>query len=243
MRVATFPSIHKGRAKVRRNHDTIESKIKGEAEMRITKHAVLFSRGPTQTINEVDVARRILERYPWDEREFILRNGQLWDGTPPKDDDHFTLPGYLGIPKLGQGNGIEIQATRDAGCIWGEVERATRLPRALFRVRFDDMWIPDCGRIPVIVKWVEAVPRLIGNGKGEEGVFEALKRSIRKDWNLDRKLKMIQIWSGGNRKREERAGVKEWQGKERWILLKEMNLAEALELPLAQVKSLLSQEG
>jgi hypothetical protein len=68
---------------------------------------------------------------------------------------------------------------------------------------FNDMWIPDCGRVPVIVKWVEVVPRLIGNGKGEEGEFETLKRSIRKDWNLDRKPK------AGKKSRSERVARQE----------------------------------
>jgi hypothetical protein len=79
---------------------------------------------------------------------------------------------------------------------------------------------------------VEVVPRIRGKGNGEDEEFEALKRSIRKEWSVDRKLQTIRSWCGTDDKRAERAGFREWSGAERWLLLNEERLKDTHDIPL-----------
>jgi hypothetical protein len=114
------------------------------------------------------------------------------------------------MPKMDTGNWLEITPTNDAEWIWGEVERVTRLPRSSFRLRFNDLMRPDSGHVPIVLNWVEVVPRFGGTERIEEEEIAALTRSTRKDWSPVRKLLWIEEWCGGDANKSETAGLKSW---------------------------------
>jgi hypothetical protein len=129
-RVRSFRGIHEARASVLRNckmwggskvcpHDTIGIRGRSTEEMLLPKLTVLISEGPKQTVHSVSEARDIMRRFPREDRRYILKNRSPWDGVPPQDEDHFVLPGHLGIHALNKDNWIEIIPTNDVDCIWG----------------------------------------------------------------------------------------------------------------------------
>jgi hypothetical protein len=68
----------------------------------------------------------------------ILKKHYTCDGSPARDDDRFMLPELLGIPNTSVGNWVETYPTDDAACIWGEVERSTKIPRRSYILRYQE---------------------------------------------------------------------------------------------------------